>query len=124
MVLPSLLDGAPHRRIATRERSRPPDSVHRTLASGSATARARILPAKGDTGALVKVPTAAYFREYIKAEVPLRRIYLLEHFSWWLSAQSVTTVRKPAQSVPLADSIERLSYSFHQSLLRASLDAA
>src|SRR5215217_3520183 len=48
----------------------------------------------------------------------------LEHFSWWLSAQSVTTVRKPAQSVPLADSIERLSYSFHQSLLRASLDAA
>jgi len=25
----------------------------------------------------VKVPTAAYFREYIKAEVPLRRIYLL-----------------------------------------------
>src|SRR5215216_165358 len=77
MVLPSLLDGAPHRRIATRERSRPPDSVHRTLASGSATARARILHAKGDTGALVKVPTAAYFREYIKAEVPLRRIYLL-----------------------------------------------
>src|SRR5215216_4619624 len=56
---------------------------------------------------------------------PVRgRGYHLEHFSWWLSAQSVTTVRKPAQSVPLADSIERLSYSFHQSLLRASLDAA
>src|SRR5215216_4116966 len=49
---------------------------------------------------------------------------LLEHFSRWLIGQPVTTVRKPAQSVPLADGIERLRYGFHQGLLRASLDAA
>src|SRR5215208_789065 len=48
----------------------------------------------------------------------------LEHFSRWLIGQPVTTVRKPAQSVPLADGIERLRYGFHQGLLRASLDAA
>ena len=47
-----------------RKRSRPPDRVHRTLACGPAPARARVLPAKGNTGAhdLVKVPTAVYFR--------------------------------------------------------------
>src|SRR5215204_1071977 len=49
---------------------------------------------------------------------------LLEHFSRWLIGQPVTTVRKPAQSVPLADGIVRLRYGFHQGLLRASLDAA
>src|SRR5215207_9142312 len=49
---------------------------------------------------------------------------VLEHFSRWLIGQPVTTVRKPAQSVPLADGIERLRYGFHQGLLRASLDAA
>src|SRR5215204_7289777 len=48
----------------------------------------------------------------------------LEHFSRWLIGQPVTTVRKPARSVPLADGIERLRYGFHQGLLRASLDAA
>src|SRR5918993_3846673 len=67
MVLPGVLDGAPRRRIAARQRSRPPGCVHRTLASGPAPAGARILPAKGNTGAhdLVKGPTAAYFREFL-----------------------------------------------------------
>src|SRR5215208_2447131 len=66
MVLPALLDGAPRRRIAARKRSRPPGRVHRTLACGPASARARVLPAKGNTGIHdpVKVPTAAYFREF------------------------------------------------------------
>src|SRR5215212_6500884 len=66
MVLPGLLDSAPRRRIAARQRARPPDRVHRTIACGPAPPRARILPAKGSTGAhdLVKVPTAAYFREH------------------------------------------------------------
>src|SRR5215208_7924778 len=50
MVLPGILDGAPSRRIAARQRSRPPDRVHFTLASGPAAPRARILPAKWTTG--------------------------------------------------------------------------
>jgi hypothetical protein len=59
MVLPTLLDVAPRRRVAARKRSRPPGRVHRTLARGPAPARARILPAKGNTGThdLVKFPT-------------------------------------------------------------------
>src|ERR671910_1434888 len=67
MVLSGLLDSTPRRRIATRQRARPPDRVHRTLACGPAPPRARILPAKGSTGAHdhVKVPTAvAYFGEH------------------------------------------------------------
>src|SRR5215217_9057391 len=66
MVLPGVLDGAPSRRIAARQRARPPGRLHRTLASGPAPAGARVLPAKGNTGAhdLVKVSTAAYFREF------------------------------------------------------------
>src|SRR5215213_915276 len=65
VVLPGVLDGAPRGRIAARNRARPPGCVHRSLACGSATPRARVLPAKGSTGAhdLVKVPIAAYFRE-------------------------------------------------------------
>jgi hypothetical protein len=62
---PVFWDSTPRRRIAARQRARPPDRVHRTLACGPAPPRARILPTKGSTGAhdLVKVPTAAYFRE-------------------------------------------------------------
>ena len=56
--------------------------------------------------------------------MPVNNKLPLEHFSRWLTGQPVTTVRKPAQSVPLADGIERLRYGFHQGLLRASLDAA
>jgi hypothetical protein len=39
--------------------------VHRTVARGPAPARARVLPAKGSAVAhdLLKIPTAAYFRE-------------------------------------------------------------
>src|SRR5215204_6497949 len=76
MVLPGVLDGAPRRRIAARQRSRPPVRVHRTVACGSAPARARILPAKGSTGIHdpVKVPTAANFGELRQCEV--RRILL------------------------------------------------
>ena len=48
----------------------------------------------------------------------------LEQFSHRLIGQSVTTVRKPAQCIPLADRIERLTYRFHQGLLRASLNPA
>src|ERR687897_3715837 len=43
MVLPGVLDGAPRRRIAAWQRSRPPGRVYRTVACGSAPARARIL---------------------------------------------------------------------------------
>jgi hypothetical protein len=48
----------------------------------------------------------------------------LEHFVRCLIGQSVTTVRKPAQSILLTDRNERLAYGLHQSLLRASLEAA
>src|SRR5215204_1955387 len=60
VVLPGVLDGAPRGRIATRKRARPPGSVHRSLACGSAPARARVLPAKGSPDAhnLMKIPTA------------------------------------------------------------------
>src|SRR5829696_3884420 len=63
MVLPTLLDGAPCGRIASRQRARPPGCVHRTLACGSALANTRVLPAEGSTSAhyLVKGPTASYF---------------------------------------------------------------
>ena len=54
----------------------------------------------------------------------IRRAASLEHFSRQLIGQSVTTVCKPAQNVPTTDRIECLTYGFHQSLLRASLDAA
>src|SRR5215208_7849994 len=39
MVLPGVLDGPPGRRIAARKRSRPPGSVHRSVASGPAAPR-------------------------------------------------------------------------------------
>ncbi len=77
MVLPSLLDSAPRRRIAARQRARPPDRVHRTLACGVAPPGARVLPAKRSTGAhdlVVKVPTAAYFRERPTREVRRMRL--------------------------------------------------
>src|SRR5215210_2740698 len=63
MVLPTLLDVAPRRRVAARERSRPPGRVHRTLACGPTPASARILPTKGNPGThdLVRFPTAANF---------------------------------------------------------------
>src|SRR5215207_5986845 len=48
----------------------------------------------------------------------------LERISRWLIGQWITTVGKPAQCVPATDRIERLSYGFHQSLLRAGLEAA
>src|SRR5215203_2607713 len=78
MVLPSVLDGAPRRRIAAWKRSRPPGRVHLTVACGPAPARARVLPAKGGTGThdLLKFPTAANFLELRKAEVQLLRIPL------------------------------------------------
>src|SRR5215211_7294644 len=61
MVLPPLLDGTPPRPIATRQGSRPPDRVTRTLACGPAAPGSRVLRPKGSKGAydLVKVPTAA-----------------------------------------------------------------
>src|SRR5688572_28612643 len=40
MVLPGVLDGPPPRRIAARKRARPPGRVYRTVACGSAPARA------------------------------------------------------------------------------------
>src|SRR5215207_5185598 len=48
----------------------------------------------------------------------------LERISRWLIGQWITTVGKPAQCGPATDRIERLSYGFHQSLLRAGLEAA
>src|SRR5215207_4013539 len=76
MVLPSVLDGAPRRRIAAWKRSRPPGRVHRSVACGPAPARARVLPAKGGTGThdLLKFPTAANLGELRACEV--RRIPL------------------------------------------------
>src|ERR671911_472831 len=76
MVLPGVLDGAPRRRIAAWQRSRPPGRVYRSVACGSAPAGARILPAKGSTSIHdpVKVPTAANFGELRHHEV--RRIPL------------------------------------------------
>jgi hypothetical protein len=63
--LPGLLDNTLRRRIAARQRARPPDRVHLTLACGPAAPRARILPAKGSTDAqdLVRFSTAAHLRE-------------------------------------------------------------
>src|SRR5829696_4499598 len=65
VVLPGVLDCAPRGRIAARKRARPPGSVHRSLACGSAPARARVLPAEGGTGNhdLLKIPFAANFLE-------------------------------------------------------------
>src|SRR5215218_8935043 len=50
MVLPGVLDGAPRRRIAARQRSRPPGRVHRSVACGPAPSRARVLRTKGGKG--------------------------------------------------------------------------
>src|SRR5215216_7029714 len=71
MVLPSVLDVAPSRRIATRKRSHPPGRVHRSVACWSAPARARVLRAKGGTGThyLLKFLTAANFLELCKGEL-------------------------------------------------------
>src|SRR5215208_2601709 len=83
MVLPAVLDGAPRRRIAARQGSRPPDRVHSTRASGPAAPGSRVLPAKGSTGThdllnVPKVPTAANFGELRLGEV--RRIPLLRRW--------------------------------------------
>jgi hypothetical protein len=73
MVLPPHLDSAPRRRIAAWQRSRPPARVHRSVASGSAPAGSRILPARGSTGIHdpVKVPITADFVELRQHEVRL-----------------------------------------------------
>src|SRR5215217_5535133 len=55
---------------------------------------------------------------------PYHLLRALERISRWLIGQWITTVGKPAQCVPATDRIERLSYGFHQSLLRAGLEAA
>src|SRR5918994_1817464 len=73
VVLPAVLDGAPRRRIAARQRSRPPGRVHRSVACWSAPVRARVLRTKGGTGTndLVKFPSAANFSDLRLGEVPI-----------------------------------------------------
>src|SRR5918993_2075963 len=78
MVLPAVLDVAPSRRIAARQRSRPPGRVHRSVACWSAPVRARVLRTKGGTGTndLVKFQPTANLLELRKVEVQLLRMHL------------------------------------------------
>src|SRR5918995_321965 len=81
MVLPAVLDVAPSRRIAARQRSRPPGRVHRSVACWSAPVRARVLRTKGGTGTndLVKFPSAANFSELRFGEVRILGILRSSH---------------------------------------------
>src|SRR5215204_2457586 len=79
MVLPSLLDSAPRRRIATRQRARPPDRVHRILARGPAPPRARILPAKGG-----RFPTNGLIGSSVSENIPSSTTAAVRHRRWLL----------------------------------------
>src|SRR5215217_6139024 len=101
MVLPAVLDVAPSRRIAARQRARPPGRVHHTLACGSALANTRVLRARGSTGThdllkIPKVPTAANFLELRKVEVrrtPLLRPWLNKDVYSLSRAMAWSTIR-------------------------------